>query len=155
MNAAHLHLLVNHLPIAFTFVALLVAVIGLIGKSGAIKKLALGLMVLVGMASATAYLSGKAAEAAQFGPGSPNQAQVERHKESAEVTWIIGLAGGVLGLTALLAVRKMQDVPTAFVVGSVIVLLVTLYFFAKTTNLGGQIQHPETRSDPLSKFLNP
>ncbi|MEX2242323.1 MAG: hypothetical protein WD716_00605 [Fimbriimonadaceae bacterium] len=155
MNAAHLHLVVNHLPFAFAFVTLIVMLVGLVSKSTAIKKLSLGLMLLVALSSAGAYFSGTAAEESQFGPDSPGYEQLERHEDSAKVTWIIGLATGIIGFGGLFAVRRLHDIPFALMVLPLVLLLVSMYFFVKTANLGGQIKHPETRSDAATKFLNP
>lgn len=154
MNASHLHLVVNHMPMAFTIAALFVMLIGFIGKNSSIKKVSLGLMVLVALASGASFYSGGAAgEILEEDPRYHDR--VEAHEESAEVTWIIGIVVGVVGLAGLLMGKKMNDVPTPVMLGALLSLLVASYFIAKTANLGGHIMHPETRSDAVSKFLNP
>jgi hypothetical protein len=152
MNASHLHLIVNHAPAIIAVVALFTMVVGFIGKNASVKKLSLGLMVLVAMAGAAAYYSGQAADVYE---GSPQEKFVEEHEESAETTWIIGLAAGAVGLVGLLLGKRSKEVPLPVMLVSLLVLLFTLYMFMKTANLGGQIFHPETRSDALTKTLNP
>jgi hypothetical protein len=155
MNAAHLHVLVNHVPMAFAVMALFTMVVGLIAKSVPIKKLSLGMLVLVGIAAGLAFYSGRTAGATMFGEGSPYEEYVERHEESAETTWIVAIVVGVVGLAGLVLTKRMHEVPSAFMLVSLLALLVSMFFFAKTANLGGQIMHPELRSDALTKFLNP
>jgi uncharacterized membrane protein len=152
MSASHLHLIVNHMPAVIAMVALLTMLVGFLGKSAAIKKLSLGLMVLVAVTGAAAFYSGNAADIFE---GSPQERYVERHEESAETTWIVGLVGGAVGLGGLLLGKRMREVPTPVMLVALAVLLANLFLFMKTANLGGQIFHPETRSDALSKTLNP
>ncbi len=153
MNASHLHLVVNHLPFAFAFVALLVMLVGFIGKNASIKKVSLALMVLTAMAGAGSYFSGTAADI--YDDSMEQHDQLERHEDSAKTTWIVGLVGGVVGLAGLLLARRMQEVPTLLMLVALVVLLFSMYLFMKTANLGGQIFHPEMRGDPATKFLNP
>lgn len=155
MNASHLHLVVNHLPFAtflFGFVGLLT---GLIFKSVAIKRFALGTLVVAGVIGAVAYLSGEAANEESFGEASPFHAEVERHEKSAETTWIVGIVVGVIGLVAVIATRRMNDVPITVMFASTIATVICLVFFLKTSNLGGQIRHPEIRADSMTKMINP
>lgn len=155
MNASHLHVLVNHMPMAFAIMALFTMIVGFIGKNVSIKKLSLGMLVIVAISGAAAYFTGNAAEEASFGEGSGYEKRVEPHEDSAKVSWIIGIVTGVVGLGGLLMAKRMQEVPSLIMVASLVCLLITMFFFAKTANLGGQIMHPELRNDWLSKTLNP
>lgn len=151
MSATHLHIVVNHLPFAFALVALLTLLVGLIGRNASIKKLSLGFLVLVAVAAATAYFTGKNADIFEEGA----EPRVERHEEMAQTTWIVSIVGGVFGLAGLAFAKRMQEVPSAFVWLALAVLLFEMYLFARTSNLGGQITHSETRYDSFSKLLNP
>lgn len=155
MNSAHLHIVLNHFPLVITIITLLVAAVAFITKQPVIKRLALGMMVLIALSSAAAFLSGRAAEEEKFGPGSPAMTQIERHEASASVTWIVGLVAGAVGLGGLLMSRRVTDVPIPIMAVAVVALLVSAFFFMRTSNLGGQISHPEIRSDPASKAFTP
>lgn len=155
MNAAHFHLVVNHMPTAISLLALFAMAVGFIGKNASIKKFSLGLMFLVGIATGTSYYTGNAANEASFGEGSPYHERVERHEDSAGVTWVLGIVTGVVGLVGLLLGRRMNDVPLPVMAAALLVLLASFFFIAKTANLGSHIMHPETRSDAMSRFLNP
>ena len=155
MNSAHLHIFLNHFPFFCTAIALLIAAVGVISKQAVIKRLALGMMVLIALSAAAAYFTGLAAEEDFFGPGSPAFEQVERHEASARVSWIVGLAMGAVGIGGLLMSRRLADVPTPVMATAVVALLVCAFFFMRTSNLGGQIMHPEIRSDAASKVFVP
>ncbi len=155
MNASHLHLFVNHFPFAGFLFALLALLCGWCFKSVALKRFALCTMALAGAIGVVAYLSGTAAEENGFGEGFAFQAEVERHEKSAETTWIVGIVAGVIGLGSVVLTRRMNDVPGYFMVASTFATLACLFFFMKTSNLGGQIQHPEIRADSMTKLINP
>jgi uncharacterized membrane protein len=153
MDASHLHLLANHLPAAFGFIALLVAVVGLIGKNSSIKKLALGLIVLTALSAGTAYFTGKSADI--YDDSFAQHERLERHEALGQTAWIVSICSGVVALLGLGLSKRMQDVPSLVLVPTLVLHCVVLFLFVKTANMGGQIFHPETRDDGLSKFLNP
>jgi uncharacterized membrane protein len=153
MNPSHLHLLLNHLPAAFGLVALLVAVIGLIGKNSSIKKLALGLIVLTALAGAAAYFTGKSADI--YDDSFAQHERLERHESLGQTSFIVSICAGVVALLGLGLSKRMQDVPSLVLVPILVLHCVVLFLFMKTSNMGGQIFHPETREDGLSKALNP
>ena len=155
MNSAHLHIVLNHLPLAFSMVSLIIIVVGHFTKNTPIKRLALAFLVLVAVSGAAAYFTGNAAESEKFGPGSPSVEQVETHRKSAGVSWLVGIAAGLVGIAALVTTRRLSNVPTSLMAVAALSVAVALVFFARTANLGGQIMHPEIRADSLSKFLNP
>ena len=51
MNDAHLHLIFNHLPIVIPIVGLLVLLAGFVLKSDVVKRVALGIFVLMAYGS--------------------------------------------------------------------------------------------------------
>jgi uncharacterized membrane protein len=153
MNASHFHLIVNHMPAAFAMVALFVMFVGFIGKNASIKKLSLGLMVLTALACGTAYFTGGAADI--YDDSFPQHERLEKHEALGKTTWIVGLVGGLVALAGLGLAKRMQEVPTPMMMASLVLLLVTMFLAVKTGNMGGQMFHPETRADPITKFLNP
>lgn len=153
MNPSHLHLLVNHLPAAFGMIALLVAVIGLVGKNSSIKKLALGLIVLTALSGGAAYFTGKSADI--YDDSFTQHERLERHESLGQTSFIVSACAGVVALLGLGLSKRMQDVPSLVLVPTIVLHCVVLFLFMKTANMGGQMFHPETRGDGLSKFLNP
>ncbi len=153
MNASHFHLIVNHMPVAFAFVALFVMFIGFVSRNAAIKKVSLGLMALTALACGTAYFTGGAADI--YDDSFPQHERLEKHEALGKTTWIVGLVGGLVALAGLGIAKRMQEVPTSLMMASLVLLLVTMYLSVKTANMGGQMFHPETRADPMSNFLNP
>jgi hypothetical protein len=155
MNAAHLHLITNHLPAigaGFTFLVLLV---GIWFKSGAVQKTALAFFVLVALLSVPVYLSGKSAEdLVERLPGVSHDA-IEAHEEAA----VIALTGmEVLGVLALLGFAffgRRERLPERFLIAIVGWTLVTLILAARTSNLGGKIRHPEEMGGAFSSDVLP
>ena len=62
MNGAHWHLVVNHLPIIFPIVGVIVMITGLISKSEAVKRTAFMIFILGALASIAAMTTGEGAE---------------------------------------------------------------------------------------------
>ena len=62
MNGAHWHLVVNHLPIIFPIVGVIIMITGLISKSEAVKRTAFMIFVFGSLATIAAMNTGEGAE---------------------------------------------------------------------------------------------
>ncbi|MBK6504255.1 MAG: hypothetical protein IPG02_00910 [Ignavibacteria bacterium] len=62
MNPAHLHLVINHVPVIGTMITLFILAIGIIKKSDDVKKVAMLVLILTSVITIPVYLSGGNAE---------------------------------------------------------------------------------------------
>jgi len=146
MNAPHLHLLLNHIPVLGTAFGLGLLGFALLRKSDELKKAALGFFLVTALFSVPAYLSGEPAEDVVEPLAGVSKPIVERHEEAAGMafTGIVVLGAGALA--GLIMFRGSKTVPAWF--GSVVLAISLLVggLMAWTANLGGQIRHTEIRS---------
>ncbi len=146
MNFAHLHLIINHIPLIGIPVALLFLLYGIWTKNAPTQRFSL--YVLVGLAAMVlpVYLTGEPAEdVVEHLPGVV-ESFIESHEEAAEVSLVLTLATGCLALLALWFQKnemKRQRL-NPIVIGTAAIALISL---AYTANLGGKIRHTELRSD--------
>lgn len=146
MNAAHVHLFVNHLPILFPLAGIVVLVIGFITKSDAVKRASYVLFILGAFGAFIAMQSGERAEdiAERIGL---SEFYIEQHEESAEVFSVLCYVLGSISVFAFLASIKHKSFANTM---SIVVLgaaLVALYFAKETGTTGGEIRHTEIRPD--------
>jgi len=150
MNAAYLHLILNHFPIVGTFFILLVLLIGIWFKNGALQKTALALFVLVALISVPVYLSGKGAEdIVEKFPG-VNEEAIAVHERSAVITLLAIEVLGVICLLGFAFFGRREKLPARFLVAVVGWTLVAAALTAQTSSLGGKIRHPEETGGSLS-----
>lgn len=148
MNAAHLHLVLNHVPVIGSIVALLLLAYALLRRNDELTRAALGIFVIAAILGVAVYLTGEPAEEiAEKLPGVTRHA-IHEHEEAGEVAaWLLGIIGAI-SLGGLIAYRKRPGgIPRRF---SIIVLILSLFPTAamiRTANLGGMVRHTEIRSD--------
>ncbi len=146
MNAAHLHLMLNHIPVIGMVVGLLLLFASLFIKSDSVKKISLLVVLIAAISTVPAYLSGEGAEDVIESIPQIQENLVERHEESAELALVLmGVTGLVAGGAWFLGRWKPQWLKA----GSYASLLsgaVALYSAALTANSGGEISHPEIRA---------
>ena len=58
MNAFHAHLLVNHIPIIGVIFSLITMIVGIMSKSDSIKRTALILVIIAGLGTFAAHVTG-------------------------------------------------------------------------------------------------
>lgn len=146
MNAAQLHLALNHLPLFGLAFGLLISLYGLFRKSEEIKRVALGLFVLGALAAIPTYLTGEPAEEVIEGMAGVGENFIEEHEASAVASLIAIEVAGAVALLGLWLSRRPQGAPPVLVNGAALVAVVALAMAAWTAHLGGQIHHPELRS---------
>jgi hypothetical protein len=147
MDATHLHLVVNHLPIVGTFLALPLLLLALVRRAdaGALHAAAL-VLVLAGGGAVVAKESGQRAEEAVEHLVGTDEAALQTHEERAEVAVPLSV------VTALLALGTVAARAWRPGVASTVATVVTLAAAAGSAGAmawvgqsGGLIRHSELR----------
>lgn len=149
INQAHLHLMLNHIPVLGTVFAFLLLGWALLKGSRDLLTAGLAMMLIVGIFTIPVFSSGEAAEDAVEAQSHVSAQAMEEHEEMAESARWAGLAGGVLAIAGLLAVRGRERYPAWVGISAVIVAIIAATMFGLTASHGGKISHPEIRGDGL------
>lgn len=158
MNAAHLHLLLNHFPIIGTVISIFVLLIGIIKKSDDVKKTSILILILTAFITIPVYLTGdKAQEMIEGNYDDVDESYIESHEDFALYSFIAMDLAGAIGLFSMFLYRKPKILPNSFAYLMLGVLLIVNGMMAYTANLGGKIHHPEIRKDklPWEASVNP
>ena len=142
MNAAHIHLIMTHVPVMGTFAAFGLLAFGFIRKSQELKKAALGILVIAALFAVPVYLSGEPAEEIIEGIPGVSHATIERHEDAAAVAFTTLLVVGAVALGALIWRRK-QALPGWLLFLTFAGSIVSAGMMAWTANLGGKVRHTE------------
>ncbi len=145
-NGAHLHLLVNHLPIVGTYMSLLVLSTGFVLKNTTVKTTGLGLMVVSALVAIPAFLTGEPAEHILEAAGQANDQLIEVHEETAEWgIWVCEISGIIALIAFFTSVRQMKVARTLTFLAIVAALMSSLTWI-RVGNTGGEIRHTEVRA---------
>ena len=150
MNPAHLHIILNHIPVIGIPFGLALLFWGFLRKSNEVKRAGLLVFVAIALVTIPTFLTGKAAEdMVEHLPG-VSENLIENHERAATIALI---ATSVLGGLALLRLL----IPLRFVaVGAPMSILVFVFslgvagWLGRTAHLGGQIRHSEIRGSSTS-----
>jgi uncharacterized membrane protein len=145
MNAAHAHLLLNHLPVLGTAFGVLLMLLAFVRKSDELKRVGLGVFVAAALSAAPAYFTGESAEdSVEERPGI-SKAMIHEHENTAEGAAVALAVLGAVSLAGLVRFRRAACVPNWLSVSSLALAIVVAVLMARTAGLGGRIQHPEIR----------
>ena len=108
MNEAHWHLVVNHLPIIFPFVGVIVLITGLISKSEAVKRTAFMIFIFGALASIAAMTTGEGAEEVVEKINGVTENYIQSHEETAETFGLLSYILGGISLLGLWANFKQK-----------------------------------------------
>lgn len=143
MNAAYVHLVVNHFPPILAIAALILLVLTLFWRNDGARRAAILLVVLAAVSAIPAYQSGEGAEEIVEEVQGVNVQAIEPHEEWGEATLILLSIAGVAAIAALVAFRA-TPVPAWAAVVLTLALLAATVVAVRTAFLGGRIRHPET-----------
>lgn len=146
MDFAHIHLLLNHIPIIGTIFAFCLLLLGYIRHSEELKEVSLGAFVVIMFITLPAFLSGTgAAQKIKDEPGI-SMDMINIHQGAAMLAFLLMIITGCFALVGWWQSRGKSR-PQSWVMGAVILFsILTLGQMARTGNLGGEIRHPEIRS---------
>ena len=146
MSAAHLHLMLNHIPfLGLVFGAVLLAY-GLWRGAEDVQKASLGLLAVAGLSAIAVYLTGEPAEKIVEGLSGVSHDAAEAHEEWGWYALIAGIATGVVALGTLLVGWMRERLERGAVVLALVLALLSSGLIGYTANLGGKISHPELRA---------
>jgi uncharacterized membrane protein len=146
MNGAHWHLVVNHLPIIFPIVGVIVMITGFFSKSEAVKRTAFMIFILGALAAIAAMNTGEGAEEVVEKISGVSENFIENHEETAEIFAILSYILGGISLLGLWASFKQKTFSNLISMSTLIFTFVVLFFAKQTGTTGGEIRHSEIRS---------
>lgn len=145
MSAAHLHLILVHVPVLFIPLALLLLAAGLRLKQQSLSTLALGLFIFSAAISIPTFLSGEPSEEQVEDLPLVSESHIEEHEEAAELAFYVTLLAGALSVGSLI-VRKQPDYQKLLIASVLFTGALSSVALARAAYLGGQIRHSEIRS---------
>ena len=147
LNGAQLHLFTNHIPILGIPFVLALLLYGVWRKRDDVQRISMGALVIIGLLTVPAFLSGEKAEEIMEDQPRISETHIENHEDAAELTfWILeGIAA--IALLGLVFFRSPKSIPKWFTTGIVVGLVASGILMARVGHLGGLISHPEIRTD--------
>ena len=150
MSAAHLHLMLNHIPLLGLIFGAVLLAYGTWRGSGDVQKASLGLLAVAGLSAIAVYLTGEPAEEIVEGLAGVSHDAIEAHEAWGWYALLAGIATGGVALGTLTLGWVRGRLGRGAVMLTLALALLSSGMIGYTANLGGQISHPELRSAPSS-----
>src|SRR5262245_55219223 len=153
MNLAHVHILVNHIPIIGTLITLGLFLVSLVGNHDDLKKTSLILFSIIALLAIPTYMSGSGAHQMIQETPDVSMEMIETHQGAALVAFIFMEITGLVSLMGLWRYSRTEKNPwrsgparmNLFAV--LLLAIVTSGLMAVAGNTGGDIRHPEILSE--------
>lgn len=144
MSGAHIHLLLNHIPVIGMLIGLVVFTLGVWRRNDSWTRLALGLFAAVALVALATMLTGENAEEAVEQLPGVSESLIGTHEDAAKLAAIGAYVLGAISLATLVWVRK-RPLPRVLTVIVLPFVVLVSGLMGYTANLGGQIRHTEIR----------
>jgi len=146
MSEAHVHLILNHIPVLGTLFGIALLTGGLAARSTPVRMAGLVAFVLSAVAALAAYLTGEPAEHLVEKLPGVSGSVIERHEAAATVALAASLLAGAAALASLLLCRFRKPTASLALAAVLVLAVASAGTMSWTANLGGQIRHTEIRA---------
>jgi uncharacterized membrane protein len=149
MDAVHIHLIINHVPLILAVSALLLLIISLFNHKQEYRNIAFAGFVVAAIFSFISFESGESAEDMVENIAGVTHDVIENHEQAADTArWLI-LVLGVAGFAGLSYFRDDKKKGyTLFLYISMLLGIIAVGYLVYTGYLGGLIRHTELISPP-------
>ena len=151
ITPAHLHVLINHIPIIGVPIIALFLLWGLARRDEPVVRAALIGTVLIAICTYITVLTGDGAKDDVLTRSWVNKELVEAHEAAGDWANYAGIVIGVAALGTLFLARKGRPVPRAAAFGVFCLMLVATAILARASWEGGKIRHDEFKTMPVGK----
>lgn len=145
MNAAQIHLALNHAPLFLSLIGGGILILGMIKKNDVLKNLSLYLLLAAAIFTVPVFLTGEGTEELVEHLPSVNETAIEKHEDMAKIALIIIIAAGAVALAGLFF-RKNTRITRFVFLGALLLSLASFGAMAQTAHLGGLIRHSELQN---------
>lgn len=152
---AHVHLLLNHLPIIITALGLVLLGAAMIGRSATLIRTAFAFFVAAAVVTLPTYLTGEPAATVINGLPGVVDSITERHETAALRAALVVGALGLYAAWVLWRHRRDVELPRTAVRVALAGAVVGSALMAWTGFLGGQVRHTEVRADTTAAGVSP
>lgn len=147
MDQAHVHLLVNHLPVFASIVGGLLLARAIWVDSDDTKIAAYYVLILAAIGAIIAYLTGEGAEDRVENIHGISKETIHIHEASALIALVSLIILGLIAVAGIYVTTKKSSLTDAMAFVTVVISLISFILVARTGYLGGQIRHTEIHSD--------
>ena len=145
MNAAHWHLILNHLPVVGIPIATCLGAAAFWKRSDVLMRAALWMLAALPLGSVAVYLTGLSAQLVVMDLPDVPMELIEAHEKAATVAFAGLLITGLAAEATLLFSRRKPEVPRAFAAILLAMGLALSVLLGWVSELGGNIRHTEIR----------
>ena len=145
MNQAHLHLIVNHVPIVGSLFAAVLLAAGVLKHDLTLTKAGLLAVLAAGLRCLPAQLTGEGAAALAQNLPRVSRALINNHAEAAELGFWVLESAAALALFGLLLLKNNSPKARLLSLLTLVAAVLSFGLLARAGNLGGQIRHTEIR----------
>lgn len=149
MNAAHLHLIVNHLPIFTTLIGIVILGWGMFKKNTQVRNIAFILFIIGAFGSYIALETGESAEDIVEGIATVSEDAIHDHEEAAELSMWFAVLMGFLSIGALASKKLNLRFETGLHYAILLTALLTAGVLAYVAYEGGKIRHTEAYTEQV------
>lgn len=143
MSAAHLHLVMNHVPTVGSVVALGLLLLSFVRRNEHLRHVALEVLFVIALVTLPVYVTGLAGQYELRDRPDVSVDAMRSHHDAALIGFTVMELAGFAAWVALWQSRRRGRPARGLVSAVTMLLIVALAIMGRAANIGGEIRHPE------------
>ncbi|MBN8685591.1 MAG: hypothetical protein J0M10_01180 [Chitinophagales bacterium] len=146
MNAAQIHLALNHAPLFLSVIGGGILLLGMFRKNDSYVSLSLYFLIAAALFTVPVFQTGEGTEELVEKAAGVNENAIEAHENMAKTALVVIMITGALALAAVLF-RKSVSIRRLLLPATLLLSLASFVTMAQTAHLGGLIRHTELQTN--------
>jgi hypothetical protein len=158
LNAAHLHLVLNHVPTLGTAVALGLLLLAVIRRHEVLLHAGLEVLFVIAIVTMPVYVTGAASYAHLRSGAEFSDMAARAHQDAALAGFAVTEFAGFVAWVALWQSRRSGRAGRGLVAAATLLSILALAIMGRAATLGGEIHHVEIRAEgapPMTAPIGP
>jgi hypothetical protein len=143
VSAAHLHLVMNHVPTVGSVVALGLLLLSFVRRNEHLRHVALEVLFVIALVTLPVYVTGLAGQYELRDRPDVSVDAMRSHHDAALIGFTVMELAGFAAWVALWQSRRRGRPARGLVSAVTMLLIVALAIMGRAANIGGEIRHPE------------
>ena len=147
LNLAHLHLILNHVPTVGSVVALGLLLVAFVRRDEPLKYAGLEALFAIAVLTLLVYMTGIGAHQLLRNQPELSENAINVHHDAALAGFVVTEFAGFVAWIALWQSRRRGRAARGLVPAAALLSVLALALMGRAATLGGDIRHPEIRTD--------
>jgi len=143
MDAANIHVIINHIPVFGMIFAAGLFLMGILSKNVTLKVYGYAAFIIISLISVPTFLTGESAAEKILDYPNVSKEYIEMHEDASKIALISILITGAISIPGVILIKKDLKLNKVLIWSAAIISMIAVILLIRTGYYAGSIRKPE------------